>query len=297
MIRVLGHRGVRHGKGFTENTLPSFEEALLHADGLETDVVVSADGVAYLLHDSAIRFIPHLVSWATYGFGAYLDDASHAFAASRHIEDMVSADIDRLRFKDGNHIPKISDLFNHIAANPAMRDKVINLELKAPGSARAVAAAVEKAVEAGNIRISQIVVSSFDHDELQKIRQFTPILRRAPIFWQDSVKPCLLYPWREGNETRTKPVSIANLEAPAIQKILPDYFVLPAHGLTNIYLTAVKDLYPNASFAVWTAGTEPLPEKNKALQRILHDPGMRQSLSAVITNHPGPMKKFIGGPG
>ncbi len=50
---IFGHRG--SPKRFPENTMASFEEALLAgADGFETDLRLLADGVAVLFHDDEI---------------------------------------------------------------------------------------------------------------------------------------------------------------------------------------------------------------------------------------------------
>jgi glycerophosphoryl diester phosphodiesterase len=52
----LGHRGARASKQVPENTLASFELCLAHGcDGFEFDVQRSADGVAVICHDPAVR--------------------------------------------------------------------------------------------------------------------------------------------------------------------------------------------------------------------------------------------------
>ncbi len=53
---LLGHRGARASKQVPENTLASFELCLAHGcDGFEFDVRRSADGVAVICHDPAVR--------------------------------------------------------------------------------------------------------------------------------------------------------------------------------------------------------------------------------------------------
>ena len=53
---LLGHRGARASDGVPENTLESFELCLQHGcDGFEFDVRRSADGVALVCHDPAVR--------------------------------------------------------------------------------------------------------------------------------------------------------------------------------------------------------------------------------------------------
>lgn len=53
---LLGHRGARASRHIPENTLASFELCLQHGcDGFEFDVRQSADGIAVICHDPAIR--------------------------------------------------------------------------------------------------------------------------------------------------------------------------------------------------------------------------------------------------
>jgi len=49
---LLGHRGVR---GPLENTIPAFERALRHADGIELDVRLTGDERLVVLHDGEFR--------------------------------------------------------------------------------------------------------------------------------------------------------------------------------------------------------------------------------------------------
>ena len=55
---LLGHRGARAEKSLPENSLASFDRALVHGcDGFEFDVRLSADGVPVICHDATIRGI------------------------------------------------------------------------------------------------------------------------------------------------------------------------------------------------------------------------------------------------
>lgn len=296
MIKVLGHRGMRHHRELGENTILAFQAALMHADGIETDVVCSADNIPYLLHDSSIRYIPHIRSWATYDLSKKLDKTSAKRVDKWHFDRLYSWQIDELRLKGGERIPKLSDLFEIAASLPRAREKIFNLELKTPGMAEAVIKTIKHAEWQGQIDSTQVIVTSLDHDEAAAAQRLDPALRTGLIFWQDSVKSCRLYPWDKASTAVTKPISIKNLEDPSIRRMMPDHFVLPAHGLTKIYADAVtKALYPEASFMVWTAGKEPLPEKNRALRRILDDAAIYPHVSVVITNHPLRMKNFLLG--
>jgi glycerophosphoryl diester phosphodiesterase len=293
MIKTLGHRGVRHDRLMAENTLPALREGLTESDGIETDVELSRDKIAYLMHVSTIYRVPYIRSWVFRRFEGKLDPPARRMVRGQHFEDLASWEIDRLWLRDFSGIPRLSALFALAAEVDRRREKTINLELKSPYCAAPVVKAISRAEQEGHIARGQVIVSSFDHDVLAKTARRDPSLRTGAIFWQDSMRPCRLYPWIKDNNATAKPVSIRNLEDPALRAIMPDHFVLPVQGLKKIYADAVARLYPESSFIVWTPGREPLPEKNKALRRLLDEPAIRPHIHAVITNHPQRMKEFL----
>ena len=277
-IKILGHRGTRHNPMAHENTLPAFAHALATADGLETDVVCSADGVPYLLHNATQHFIPYVFSWVS--------------TNGPDIRHMHSSEVDEIVLKDGNDILRLSDLF--IFSARMKERKILNLELKAPETARPVLEVIDFAEKKNWIDRTQVIVSSFDHNEIAMVQRLDPSIKTGLIFRQDSVRPCRLYPWSEKYPAQALPISIKNLENEQIRKIMPDYFVLPVQGLTEIYSDAVAQEYSKSSFMVWTAGKEPLPEHNRRLLEKLSDPVIGPRISAVITNHPQEMKRIFG---
>lgn len=86
-IRAFSHRGGRMERD--ENTLMAFQESWDGGyTGFETDIRMSADGVCYITHDATL-------DRTTNGTGT--------------LEQMQSADIDRLRTKKGNRILRLDD--------------------------------------------------------------------------------------------------------------------------------------------------------------------------------------------
>ena len=290
-IKILGHRGVKNQPDLIENTTPAFAHALATADGLETDVVCSADGVPYLLHDTSIRIIPHVVSWVTETWKKNVHPESYKIINGRDFRHMHSSEVDEIFLADGCTIPRLSELF--ILSARFQDKKILNLELKAPWSADPVIKAIDEAERKGWIDRSQVILSSFDHHEMVYAQRIDPSIRTGLIFWQDSMRPCRLYPWSEKNLANALPVSIENLGKEYIRQILPDYFILPAQGLTKIYSDAVKMEYSKSSYIVWTPGWEPLPEKNRALHEKLRDSAIGPRIAAVITNYPEEMARLL----
>lgn len=287
-IKILGHRGVRRHPDILENTIPAFVYGLEHADGVEADVVCSRDQVPYLLHDSSMRFIPYAFSWISDNWRGNLDLDSMRAADGGGINQLHSGEIDRMCLKDGSFIPRLTDLFK--LAGKHLEKKILNLELKAPGTACPVVQAIDAAYRADRLGNTKIILTSFDHRELEIAQRQAPDIPYGPIFWQESFRSRCVRPW--GEDHGALPVSIENIESARIRKILPDYFVLPVHALTEIYNDAVAQEYPRSEFIVWTPGREPLPQDNGALKKLLKS-NMGKRIAAVITDHPKEMKEFM----
>jgi glycerophosphoryl diester phosphodiesterase len=125
---VLAHRGY-HAEAH-ENTLAAFEAALrLGVDGIETDVRLSADGKAVIMHD---RVTP----------------AGRAVAAITHKE--IETDC-------GHAVPLLAEILD------AIPDVLWNIEVKHP-EAWPVAAPVLKQFQ----RTRRLFVSSFRHDVVMR---------------------------------------------------------------------------------------------------------------------------------
>lgn len=318
--KVLGHRGMRDRVPYHENTLDAFNYALSVADGLETDVVLSADRAPYLLHDRTMRYLPYTWSRTFSTWKKNLDILSHMEVGRREFRQLYSCEVDHLYLKYGHNIPRLSHLFSLLARNDSLRvldraledpescfskdtnhgegledRKIINLELKMPDTARPTLEAIKFAVEKGQVSYSQIIISSFDHNEIAFLQKLDPYLSipTGLIFWHDSVRPCRLYPRSEKYLSKAMPISVENLKSDSVRRVMPDYFVLPAQGLRAKYNEVVAAEYPESRFIVWTPGREPLPHKNKILAEKLSDPDIGPRIAAVITNHPEEMKRFL----
>lgn len=318
--KILGHRGVRDRVPYYENTLDAFDYALTVADGLETDVVRTRDAVPYLLHDRTMRYLPHVWSRTFSTWKKNLDIMSHMEVGRREFHQLYSCEADHLYLKYGHNIPRLSHLFSLLAGHENRRvldralenpesyfsaeahhdencedRKIINLELKAPETARPTLEAINFAVGKGQIAYSQIIISSFDHNEIAFLQKVDPYLsiRTGLIFWHDSIRPGRLYPRSEKYLSKALPVSVENLKSESVRRVLPDYFILPVQGLRAEYNEVVAAEYPESRFIVWTPGREPLPHRNKILEEKLSDPDMGPRIAAIITNHPEEMKRFF----
>lgn len=182
-MRVLNiaHRGYS-GK-FDENTMLAFRKAIEYkADGIETDVQLSKDGIPVLIHDETLerttngngfvkdytlselkmfktKSVPSVQALKTYGLGVYT------------IEE-----IKYFQNKDGEEIPTLRELLE-LAANSDL--KVLNLELK--NSVIEYEGLEEKVlnmVDEFNLR-DRVIISSFNHLSLVKMRKMEKVKIKA----------------------------------------------------------------------------------------------------------------------
>jgi glycerophosphoryl diester phosphodiesterase len=147
-LLCIGHRGAMgHAP---ENTLLSFKKALeLGASCVEADVY-NVDGNLVVFHDDRLER-------TTNGSGYLLDH-----------------DFDYLRSLDagnGERIPTLGEVFETVDLRAG-----VNVELKGPGTARPVAEFISTLREYG-WGDDLILVSSFNHPELEEVRRIDPGIR------------------------------------------------------------------------------------------------------------------------
>lgn len=165
---VLGHQGdPTHAPA---NTIPSFRAALAGgADGIETDIHLSADGVAFLRHDDDLA--------------THLDAAAHGIDPAAQVELLPWS---RLRELDagswfdptfaGERLPLLSDLPG------VLSDGLVDLEIKAPSqhSAADVVRVVHEALVSpawsALVGTGRVVVTSFSPDVVEDA-----VSRLAPL--------------------------------------------------------------------------------------------------------------------
>jgi len=153
-VLVIGHRGAA---GLVpENTLPSFRRACDCGVGAVELDVYAVENELIVIHDDTLER-------TTDGSGTVI---------GRRL-----ADLRRLDAGGGWPIPLLREVANLLPDGVAL-----NIELKGPGTAAPVAAFL------ASRPLPEVLVSSFDHDELTRFRALAPTVRVAPLFdrWIDT---------------------------------------------------------------------------------------------------------------
>lgn len=138
----IAHRGAKAYE--PENTLKAFQKALdLHADGIELDVHLSADGHIIVIHDETIDKM-------TNGKG---------FVNTLSLSELKSFLID-----DQHKIPTLNEVFDLVN-----KKCLINIELKDSRTPNKVVALIEEYISKKNWTYEHFIISSFDWNSLQEV--------------------------------------------------------------------------------------------------------------------------------
>lgn len=144
--RVIAHRGYSRdtfGRDIDENTIEAFASALEQgADLIESDIQVTSDGVAVLLHD---------------------DDLARVAGIPNRISELTFQQIGELRLSHGGRISSLLEVLNHF---PTAR---FNLDFKTANSVGPGVAAIA----AANAQ-SRILVASFSEGNRRKALKLLP---------------------------------------------------------------------------------------------------------------------------
>jgi glycerophosphoryl diester phosphodiesterase len=118
--RRFAHRGL-HGSGVVENSRAAFAAAIEAGDGIECDIQISRDGIAFVFHDT------------------HLDRLTDA---SGRVPETDAAALDRIRLKGtGETIPRLSEMLDLVASRVPLL-----IEVKAPDRLGTCCRAVRQAL-------------------------------------------------------------------------------------------------------------------------------------------------------
>lgn len=167
---LAAHRGDHTSASRTENSRGAFRQAIADgADYLETDVRADRQGTLWLMHDPT-------VDRTTNGTG--------------RIRKMSTAQVRALRLDDGSRVPRLSTLLR-IASTSATVDVIP--ELKAMGTDLDNYRDYAQQVRA--FGRGRVIASSFDTDQLARLRSVAPHIRQSIIEGKRLLTPAEVKPY------------------------------------------------------------------------------------------------------
>jgi glycerophosphoryl diester phosphodiesterase len=150
----IGHRGAMGHE--PENTLLSIQKAIaLGADAIEIDV--------YNLENNLVVIHDRDLSRTTNGTG-YLEHNSFDYVRS-------------LDAGKGQQVPILEEVFETVD-----RQVIINIELKGSNTAKLVVSLIQAYIKAG-WSYTDFVVSSFNHDELDRVKTICPEITTGMLIY------------------------------------------------------------------------------------------------------------------
>ena len=145
-MKVFAHRGA--SGNHPENTEIAISSALdIGVDGIELDLQSCLDDYV-IIHDS------------------WLDRTT---SGQGKVNATAFADIQRLDAGNGQKVPGLQDVINWVG-----NKTLLNLELKHTFSLDKLVSTLEHNVDQGRLSREQLIVSSFDHHQLQWLKQHLP---------------------------------------------------------------------------------------------------------------------------
>ena len=279
-LLILGHRGAILDNGaFHQNSLAAFQEALNAADGFETDACVDSQGEVFLIHEAKYVDPAHGVEYCA---AEHLDAASAAFLGHRRIDQLTTDEVRQLRLKDGSPLPLLRDALKITGRAP---HRLIDIELKGHEVVAPVLRLVDDCVRQGKITREAVMLSSFNHPALWVARQQAPDLHVGAIFVGDDVPSAALFPWIQGSTGCYTALTAEALQEETLQKIQPDYFVMPEEFLTKTAVEIIGAHYPAAKLMAWVFTEKKNFDLLSLLMRLetLRPTG---KIAAIMVDHP-----------
>ena len=294
-LMVWGHRGHRHHRydgqhGFAqpphENSLKAYQQVLKIATGMECDVVQSVQKTPFLVHDTLFNGI------TKYELKTQLDQSSQAILQDRYIFQLNDDELEKLRLKDGQSLPRLSHLLDMM---PDFTDRFINLELKGPNVADSTIRTVEKAISRKLIQPQQVIFSSYNLPTLHNLRlnvgrrfQISVMLTPADL------ELAQMYPnWPNAEQNAYYvPFSIQALQRSDIREIEPDFLHIEAHSLTKDSMETIYEIYPDARIILWCAGERHPGEQVFFIDKIIEFANSKR-LFAVISDFPDAVQNLL----
>lgn len=235
---IVAHRGF--SAKAPENTMAGFRLALdAGADGLEFDVQLTKDGIPVVIHDETLE--------RTTGKKGYVKDLT-----LKELQKLSAGSTFSSAFKK-EEIPTLEQLFTELGSE----FRLLNLELKTgmfpyPFIEEKVITLIRK------YRLERrILISSFNHHSLQRIKMLAPDLPIGVLYMEGLVEPWLY--------------------------------------ARRLYAAALHPFYPNVTHEYvivahrFGLGVNPFTVNDDETMKTLID----AKVDSIITNHPDRLKKLL----
>jgi glycerophosphoryl diester phosphodiesterase len=166
---VIAHRGA--SREAPENTLPAFARAReLGADGVELDVLPSAEGVLVVTHNEQLEILTGMKGRV----GRFALSELKKLDFGSHFSP---------KFK-GEKIPALQEVFDLLKDNFLINVEIKGINVRGDGREETLAALIRKWK-----LTEQVIVSSFNVFALRRMAKAAPEIRRGYLFYEKQMGP------------------------------------------------------------------------------------------------------------
>ena len=153
----IAHRGGPAGNPQLENTLTAIEASILSgADAIEIDVW-NIDDHIMVIHDRRLgRLIP----------------------GSAIISTLALEELKQAALENAVYIPTLTEVIQLINNRV-----ILNIEIKGPDCSHLVCSSIKHQQKLGNLDASKILISSFDHQQIQQCQKLCPQLKYGVLVY------------------------------------------------------------------------------------------------------------------
>jgi len=247
-LQVWGHRGCRGAGNPPENSLSAFQSAIdCGAGGIEFDVRLSKDGIPAVFHDATLERMT---------------------GTTEELDAFTLAELKKLRLLNAEGrpskeaIPTLDEVLDLVDGDRRASGFTVNIELKGPSCAEAVAIALRKRFSEGWLP-ANFLISSFDMGSLREMKALVPAVLVGTLF------EC------PGEELARRIADTADLQAVAV--------VIPFSSLTPAALSVIEAA--RAKAVAWTPN-ETSPGLLSQAEREQLGKRLREREFAMITDFP-----------
>lgn len=192
----------------------------------------------------------------------------HPSRGGYEIDRMTASEVKALRLEKGDRIPTLREA---IELAGRYSGKILNIELKGRGVAPLVLALLQESFHKKIIRPEVLILSSFDHTALLSVREALPHIPIGALFAA------------KGEDTAVV-LNRFNLASEILQKLRPEFVIMPEKLLTPETLAMVEAALPRAQLCGWTVTEQDDYDQHDLLRRLRALPP--EKVGAMIVDDP-----------
>jgi glycerophosphoryl diester phosphodiesterase len=241
-VAIIAHRGF--STKYPENTLLAFQKALeANSDYIELDVMLTKDGVLVVTHDNSTERLT---------------------GKNYQVEQTDFTKLRTLDFGLGEKLPTLEEVFDLCKGKMG-----VQIELKSTGSAQPTVELISK-----NGMENEVLISSFKHSELAKVKELNPTLICAVL------EPTLINKISIVKSFFNRKIFIDHAEEYGVEGIHPLYPYVLYPPFRNRFCKKAheKGLFVN----VWTI------DNPKTWKKLINS-----GVDGIITNNPEALYDFL----